>query len=197
MKKVDFSKAEENFKKAMEEMQVKKIGEGKEVVSKRASDFYRLDSGSLPRPEDPVIQSFKERDDEEETTEEEEQDELYKLRSQPAQEAPNLPELKEEMPVISPLLMLRNHLDWFKEQKVPDPHKILDTSRNELDELKSKKELTEEDHARIDGLLVKAIILKNEVLKILEIDTDERLIEKQKTKHKTKRFNIKENWFQL
>lgn len=197
MKKVDFAKAEENFKKAMEEMQVKKIGQGKEVVSKRASDFYRLDSGSLPRPEDPVIQSFKETEEEEPTTEEEEEGELYKLRFQPAQEAPDLPELKEEIHVISPLVLLRNHLDWFKEQKVPDPYKILDTSKNELDDLKSKEALTEEDQARIDGLLVKAIILKNEVLKILEIETDERLIEKQKTKHKTKRFNIKENWFQL
>ncbi len=199
MKKIDFSKAEENFKKAMDDMQIKKIGQGKEVVSKRASDFYGLDTGSLPRPEDPVILTFKgvEEASEEETTEEEQDDSISKLRFQPAQESVPLPEIVEEHITISPLFLLRNHMEWFKEQKVPDPYKILETSREELEDLKEKKELTQDDTKRIESLLVKAVILKREILKILEIETDEGLVEKQKTKHKTKRFNIKENWFQL
>lgn len=182
MKKIDFTKVEETLKKAIHEMYMNKILEGKEVISKRASSFYGLETGSLPKPEDPVVSSFKEplEDTGEEISEESQDIAIYESRFQPASTPVSFSEIQEETHVATPLYLVRKHLAWCKKRKVPDPYKLIGTTKEELDLLKKKTEMTEEDVKRIQELLDKSIILKREVLKILEIETDEHLIEMQK-----------------
>ena len=98
---------------------------------------------------------------------------------------------------VSTLYLLRQHLFWMKLQHLENRYEILRTSKEEIFAFRRKQRLAEDDLMRIKQLLQKAQEFRIFWLKKQGIDSPESLIERQKKKHKTKRFNIKEKWLPI
>lgn len=104
-------------------------------------------------------------------------------------------DLEERPP--KPAFVLKKHIAWFKKKKIKDFYKILGTSEEETKELCKKKTLTDLEEKRVDDILRRAKPLKVALLKKLGVAEDEALIEKERKKHRTRRFNIRDSWLPL
>jgi hypothetical protein len=225
MAKIDFSKVEEELSKTLHSMFVKNLLEGRPTVSAGAISFFRLDDGARPIPPDTVMEGIHEL--EEETKKENARQErrrawLEELARQgiPPEEAPPFEEPEEipepppaplGVPNIPPpekiptleakptklITILKEHLSWLGKNKVPDIIKKLGTTEEELAKLKKKKNFSDAENARLATLVEKAQTLKAENSKARGLADDEALIEKERKKHLTKRFNINETWLPL
>ena len=194
MAKIDFTKVEQQLSIGIQSIFVKNLMQGKATVSTHAVSYYGLDQGARPKPQDSVIEGLKELEIVESEAEEQE------IKEKDAATIPTT----EKVPVSddartppSPLFLLDQHLSWFKKKKVKDAYKFLGTSSEELEVIREKKTRTEADEARIAELLAKAKQAKGIVLKKLGLHEDEAIVEKERKKHLTKRFNIRESWLPL
>jgi len=100
-------------------------------------------------------------------------------------------------PTVAPIYILRKRLLWFARKRVTNIYKLLGTTKEEVITLRKKKNRTAEDDKRIDELLQKSHEINERLRKKLGFSTDEDLIEKEKKRHITKRFNIRETWLPL
>ena len=95
------------------------------------------------------------------------------------------------------LYILRQHILWLKRRHFDNRYEILGSTRNEVMAFRHTKRLSDEQLARIKELNARAEEIKAEILAKEGIMTEEKQIERQKEKHKTKRFNVKETWLPL
>jgi|GEM_PF-4021042 len=226
MGKIDFKKVEEQLSNTIHNMFINNLMDEKPTLSSQLIDFFQLDEGSRPSPIDPVelallemkkeyrremkkneeLSSLLEQGIEQEEAEAEVESMLEKSKEDfiyPNFPPPPLPpqddfEAKNITPLLpSPLLLLNNHIEWFKRRKIKKVYTQLGTKKSEIKELNEKKVLNESDKKRIKELLEKAEDLKEKIFLELELDDDDTLIEKEKKKHKNKRFNVREDWLPL
>lgn len=220
MGKIDFKKVEESLSKALQKRLMKKLVEGEPTVSERAVEFYRMDAGSAPKPQDAVIQELEQIEQEEKEFQEQEKRRLEQEKAQkegkpvaplqkkeeppPAAALPTPPSKEEvvQVPTVgdvtfTPLFLLRKHILWFKQKHVKDLYKLLGTTPDEIKALRKKKELSEKENKRIQELITKAIDIKARIMKKLGIEEDSSLVEKERKRHIHKRFNIKDTWLPL
>ncbi len=201
MAKIDFSKVEQNLHQAMHMIFVKNLVAGKEVAHRHAVLFlgHHLDK---PSPQDSVVEAINEWRMElaVDETVAETQKELALPQMEPVS-APDEEKAAQNIPqeeyLISPLYKLRKHLLWFIRKRVANIYKLLGTTKEEVIELRKKKNLSEEEQKRVQEILVKSQEINQRLMKKLGIDTDDALIEKEVKKHRTKRFNIRESWLPL
>ncbi|MDB6081782.1 MAG: hypothetical protein JWO53_1054 [Chlamydiia bacterium] len=212
MAKIDFTKVEEKLAAAVRSMFIKKVKEGKPTVSRGMASYYAIDTGPRPKPIDPVIQALQELEEEgkraaiaQPATQEESGESISESIAslQKSSVGPVQPPALEEIslhPTASPptpLFLLRKHLLWFKRKKVKDSYGLVGTSEEEIKELRKKGTLTKEELQHIEQLLAKASDVKVKLIKKLGLEDDSTLVEKERKKHITKRFNIKETWLPL
>ena len=95
------------------------------------------------------------------------------------------------------LYILRQHILWLKRKRYDNRYEMLGTTREEVMAFRHTKRLSDEQLARIKELNARAEEVKAGILAEQGIKTDETQIERQKEKHRTKRFNIKETWLPL
>ncbi|HRD55328.1 MAG TPA: hypothetical protein PLC42_02920 [Parachlamydiaceae bacterium] len=94
------------------------------------------------------------------------------------------------------IAILKFELNWLGKQD-PELHKKLGIKRSEIKKLIDKKEkLTAENFEKIKSIKEKLEQLKKE-LNEKSPQTNEELIEKERTKHINKRFNKNDNWLPL
>ena len=74
---------------------------------------------------------------------------------------------------------------------------MLGTTREEIMAFRRTKRLSEEQTSRIKELNARAEEVKAGIMAEEGMKTEDKQIEKQKIKHKTKRFNVKETWLPL
>ncbi len=215
MSKIDFIKVEETLANALSAMFVKKIKEGKPAVSKRAVRFYRLDDGPRPKMQDPVIQTLEElREEEKKMLEEEKSQEEEEALSKketplPPSTPPQIP-AEENVPTdddyIDPekidrrlfmLALLRQNLKWFRKHRIKNLDARIGSNIEEVRTLEDKETLTPEELHRLGEIVKKSHEVRVDIMKELGLDTDEVVIEKQREKHSTRRFNVKDHWLPL
>lgn len=212
--KIDYSKVEQQLKEALIRMQVDQITQGKPTASQRAKDFYGLDD-TTPRPvrEDPVERLIEEGLTDE-TTQEPKSEELIeemtvtedKIEKAPARRSP-APVLSSPIPKAeskelleipaTDLLVLRRHIFWMKQQGMKDRYEQIGTSLKEIFGFRKKPRLSDEDKLRIQALLKKAKAICEKIMEQKGKVSDEKLIESEQKRHKTKRLNVREKWLQL
>jgi hypothetical protein len=98
---------------------------------------------------------------------------------------------------LSPLITLRKHLLWFKQQHFDDRYERIGTTKEEVFTFRRAAKLTPEQTQRVIELNHKAEKIKAELLKTKGSESDEDMIEREKKRHKTKRFNVRETWLPL
>ena len=211
MAKVDFTKVEESLAKALQANLIKKIVLGEPTVSTEAVSYYRMDDGPRPKPIDPIIQALDELRKEAEELEEEarlaflaaggeeaakeealKEEEKIPSEIQPPEKVPT-----KKVPTFTPLFLLRQHLLWFKRKKIKDVFTTLGIGEQEIRDLRKKSSLNEEEQQKILDLLEKADDLRTSIIKKLGVEDDTVYIEKERKKHITKRFKVKETWLPL
>ena len=104
---------------------------------------------------------------------------------------------EESATPASSLFLLKKHIFWFKKKKLKNFYQTLGTTEEEIDELCKKQKLDKNDDEKIQHFLKNAMQLKDSLLKKIGADDDERFIEKERKRHITKRFNIRDSWLQL
>ena len=223
MVKIDFEKVERNIGEAQHTWFIKKVASQKSVSYPRASAFFGHDVAK-PGPQDSVIGAITEwRQDllEEEITEKkaetEKELEVPELSHTTETLVPTEEKAEEEVKVeatkeqalekpffedipsstVSSLYILRKRLLWFARKRVSNIYKLLGSTKEEVIAFRKKKTRTPEDDKRIEELLQKSNELNEKLRKKLGFSTDEDLIEKEKKRHITKRFNIRETWLPL
>jgi hypothetical protein len=97
----------------------------------------------------------------------------------------------------APLYILRQHILWLKRKHCDNRYELLGTTREEVSAFRTARRLTDKQIMRIKEINVHADEVKAAIMAQLGMKTEEKLIEKQKQKHKTKRFNVKETWLPL
>jgi hypothetical protein len=201
MAKIDFVRVEQHLGEALQHWFVKKLVEGQSVTYMRASSYFGSETAK-PGPEDSVIVALKEW--EQEVQEEEKEEDTTTQPKEPEEIAPSpqasiqsIPIEAEATPEIPPLFILRKRLLWFIRNHVVNIYKLLGTTKEEIIALRKKSPLTPEDDKRIQELLVKSTEINQRLMKKLGIDSDDALIESEKKRHLTKRFNIRETWLPL
>lgn len=227
MAKIDYTKVEEMLATALHSMLIKKLVEGRSTVSTQAVRYYGLDDGPRPKKDDSVISALKELEVdakqeafraklEAERQERERRialgEQVEPIKTEPTEEKPAEPSTiaasqviqrekiltsDETPPTISALFLLQQHLQWFKKRKIKNVLAALKTTEDEITALAKEKPLNEASKKRVDELLGKAKDLKAGIIKKLGLEDDTAFIEKERKKHITKRFNIKETWLPL
>lgn len=210
-KKVDYSKVEKEVGEALIKMQIEQLQQGKPLESSRAIEYYGLGEHARPVQEDPVEKLLAEEAAKESGTIEEDLDEdeissahdtllqvpPRKVPTQRVQTAQKIDSKEQFEAPPEELFLLRRHIFWMKQQGIQDRYTRLGTTQAEVFALKKKGRLTDEDKLRIKTLLKKALQVKEELTKGLGLTSDEALIEREKKRHKTKRFNVREKWLPL
>jgi hypothetical protein len=150
--------------------------------------------------------------EEEEETEEEfeilekipESDTLKKARKQSTRLPKRKPIPGKTLPLAEKFLeksallfILRQHILWLKRLHFDDRYEKLGTTKEEIFAFRRSRRLSDVDLKRIKELNVRAEKLKKELLEEEEITTVEEEIEREKQRHKTKRFNTRETWIPL
>jgi hypothetical protein len=193
MAKIDFTKVEQQLSIGIHTIFVKDVLEGKSTVSSHAVAYYGLDQGKRPVPRDSVIEGLKEL--EIDTSKEPQPVKEKVLTSIPTTEKVPVSEDTEEP--LSALFLIDQHLRWFRKKKVKDVFTFLGTTEEELQSLREKEKLSTAEQKRTEEILAKAKQAKTIVVKKLGLQEDEILVEKERKKHITKRFNIRETWLPL
>jgi hypothetical protein len=190
---------------AKEEIAQKKLHEKKDSPSQE--EISQQEKQPLP----PVVAKKKE---EEADVEEENPDEvvwktpvfdvLKKARLQsdrlPKITVPPLPDVPSSDRFFEPashLYILRQHILWLKYRHYDNRYELLGTTKEEVMTFRQAKRLSEDQISRIKEINARAEEVKAGILAEQGVHTDEKQIEQQKEKHKTKRFNIKDTWLQL
>lgn len=213
-KKINYSKVEKEVEEALIRMQIEQLQKGIPTQSSRAIEYYGLDEPPRPIQEDPVETLLSEEaskgsseviQDEEIAEINPEHDTL--LAAKERKVIPRKPQNLTEGPKIESkeqyelppddLLILRRHIFWMKQHGIEDRYERLGTTLAEISMFRKKQRLADEDKVRIQTLAKKAHQLKEEITKTLGLASDEALIEKEKKRHKTKRFNVREKWLPL
>lgn len=211
--KVDYEKVEQNLSQTVHKMFVKKLQAGKQVAYARAIEYL---GHNMPKPnkQDAVVEALNEW--RAEVIETEREAVAAKEGAQAEGAAPLIgdflpptiqtkeAENQEPEPIpeqepffISPLYILRKHLLWFIRRRVANIYKLLGTTKEEIVDLRRKKTLSDEELKRVNELLVKAKDINQRLLKRLGLETSEAIIEREKKKHVTRRFNIRDSWIPL
>lgn len=207
-KKIDYTKVEQQLQEALIRMQVDQLIQGKPITSKNAQDYYGL-GDETPRPvqEDAVMKLIaegltdEEQDPEEEISPDQDQMKQAPKRNTPPQTLATplpkaIPKETYDEP-ISDLMLLRRHIFWMKQQAMNDRYELLGTTQEEVFALRRKERLSPEDKLRIRALLQKAKAVREEIIEDLGAVSDDTLIQKEKKRHLTKRFNVREKWIPL
>jgi hypothetical protein len=212
MAKVDFTKVEESLATALQTNLIKKIVLGEPTVSTEAVSYYRMDDGPRPKPIDPIIQVLDEIRKEVDELEEEARLALLaagggdaKTAKEETLEAEKTPAViaapekvpTKKVPTFTPLFLLRQHLLWFKRKKIKDIFTTLGIQEQEIRDLRKKGTLSEEEQQKVIELLEKADDLRTSLIKKLGVEDDTVYIEKERKKHITKRFKVKETWLPM
>lgn len=211
--KVDYEKIEQNLSQTIHKMFVKKLQAGQQVAYARAIEYLGHNMPK-PRKQDTVVEALSEWRTEVIEAEREAAAAKEGAQAENAegpigdflpptvqekeaenQEPEPLPE--QEHTPISPMYVLRKHLLWFIRRRVANIYKLLGTTKEEIIALRRKKTLSDEDLKRVNELLVKAQDINQRLLKRLGLETNEALIEREKKKHVTRRFNIRDTWIPL
>lgn len=108
-----------------------------------------------------------------------------------------LPPAEKFVEKTSPLFILRQHILWLKRLHFDDRYEKLGTTKEEVFAFRRARRLSEADLKRIKELNMRAEKLKKDLLEEKEIASVEEAIEKEKKRHKTKRFNTRETWIPL
>ena len=114
-----------------------------------------------------------------------------------AQEPPEVPPSDKFFEPASQLYILRQHILWLKMKHYDNRYEMLGTSREEIMSFRRSKRLSEEQTSRIKELNARAEEVKAGIMAEQGMKTEDKQIEKQQIKHKTKRFNVKETWLPL
>ena len=132
------------------------------------------------------------------------EDTLKKARKQSPRTPKRPPVQQKEVPSaesftepVSALLILRKHLLWFKRLHMDDRYEKLGTTKDEIGALRKADRLSEKQVLRVQELNKRAEELKKEILKKTGKESLEELVEKEKIRHKRKRFKTRETWIQL
>lgn len=209
MAKIDFSKVEENLKKAMHAIFVKKIESGESNVSARAVSFYRLDESTGSGVSDSVIGALEELakgdlpEEPEEITEASglEVDTLAPMpavrRGAIASSESVPPAVEEVAPTMTLFSRLHRRLLWLSRNKVSKVYEQLGTTKEAVQALGKREQLTEEDTKELERLLAKAEELKQSVIEKRGIASDTSLVETERKSQQSKRFNVKKSWLPL
>ncbi|MBS0655013.1 MAG: hypothetical protein JSR46_04490, partial [Verrucomicrobia bacterium] len=177
------------------------------VKHPRASSYVGLEQNK-PIPQDSVIQALMEIDKEEEEAlpgvaleEEESKDKIDELVSQSLTKGTWDESFAsfsdEDMANIPPVFILRRRIRWFIRKRVANIYKLLGTTKEEVSALRKKAELTADELKRVNDLLIRSTEINVLLNKKLGLDSNEALIDLEKKKHLTKRFNIRESWLPL
>jgi hypothetical protein len=225
MTKINYSKAEHEFGEAVQHTHIKDLAEGKPSPTERAIKYFGLEEES-PRPvtDDPVGKLLREEAAEEEqsqlssneSTEIEEEPVVYPLDKTPEndviykarRQSERVPKRLQPLPPRqstanqfledpSPLLILRKHILWLKRQHIENRYEMLGTTIEEVFKFREAKRLSPEQLKRITEINDRASEVKAQLLINLGSETDENLIEKEKSRQQKKRFNVNESWIPL
>jgi hypothetical protein len=214
MGKIDYSKVEEKLSHALHSTMVKRIVKGEPTVSSEAVNYYALNDGKRPKRQDPVIEAL------DEMRREAREIELEELRKQgllPPEsvslqagketdtEAPKEEESSnEEIPttdatpkIFPPLFLLRKHLAWFKKKKVDSVYSTLGVTEEYMYTLYEKETLSPEEEAKVEELEKKAADLRDNFFEKMGVGENNSYVEKERKKHISKRFKVRENWLPL
>ena len=85
----------------------------------------------------------------------------------------------------------------MRQKRVGRLNAKIGTTKTEVDELIHKESLTPEEMKRLEEIVEKTHQVKIEAMKELGLETDEVVVEKQRKKQITKRFNIREDWLPM
>ncbi len=210
MSQLDFFKVEQTIGNALHhQLFVKKLSRGEAVSFARAVLFFGYHVPK-PSPQDSVIQAlvdmqfeFEEEEEELEPTGEDTMEHRPKRKMPPNAVAP--PEVVAPEPIsfaedvtrINPLLILRNRILWLIRKKVANVYRLIGSTKEEMVALRKKQPLTDDDIKRINELINKSNEVTQRTKKRIGAETDDALIETEKKKHRTKRFNVRESWLAL
>jgi hypothetical protein len=114
-----------------------------------------------------------------------------------AQEPSDVPPSDKFLEPASQLYILRQHILWLKRKHYDNRYEMLGTTREEIMSFRRSKRLSEEQNVRIKELNSRAEEVKAGIMAEEGMKTEDKQIEKQQIKHKTKRFNVKETWLPL
>lgn len=113
---------------------------------------------------------------------------------------PPLPEVPPSDKFFEPtshLYILRQHILWLKRKHYDNRYELLGTTREEVMGFRKTKRLSEAQLSRIKELNARADEVKADIMAKEGMHTDEKQIETQKQKHRTKRFNVRDTWLPL
>lgn len=110
---------------------------------------------------------------------------------------PEVPPSDKFLEPSSHLYILRQHILWLKRKHFDNRYELLGTTREEVMAFRHAKRLSDEQVQRIKELNYRAEEVKAGILAESGVKTEEMLIQQQKQKHKTKRFNVKDTWLPL
>lgn len=113
------------------------------------------------------------------------------------QEIEQIPTIDETESPLPPLLLVRRLILWMKKKRLVDLYKLLGTSEEEVAALKLKETVTPEEEKRILEILQQGKTVKTKILKKLGLEDNQKIVDKEYKKQKTKRFNIKDNWLPM
>ncbi len=189
----------------VEEEQAQKGSEDEEAPPPPATAPEQFDiEAPLPFSEDGELSSGEEEPEFEVIRRPPVYDVLRKARAQSGRPPKSIASPPPEVPPsdtffepASQLYILRQHIFWLKRKHVEERYEILGTTREEVMDFRRAKRLTDAQLARIKELNARAEEVKAAILAEEGVESEEKRIEREKQKHKTKRFNVKETWLQL